>query len=92
MPSPSFDSEPKRELVLSKDALKFLQKAPPELAKRIVKKLDEFVESSQGDVIPVKGTDGLLRLRVGEHRILLYSTATQVSVTWIGKRSDAYKG
>ena len=63
-----------------------------ETAMRILVALDRYAETGEGDVKPLSGEfEGLLRLRVGNHRVLFDETADTITVHRIRDRRDAYR-
>ena len=63
-----------------------------ETAMRILVALDRYAETGEGDVKPLSGEfEGLLRLRVGNHRVLFDETANAITVHRIRGRRDAYR-
>jgi len=82
-------------LVLSKDARKFIDKQTPQARRRIRNALLQLAEDpfSSRQVKRLKGTDSMLRLRVGDLRIV-YSIEEEklmILVLSIGNRGDVYK-
>jgi mRNA-degrading endonuclease RelE of RelBE toxin-antitoxin system len=58
----------------------------------ILKALHRYAESGHVRVKPLSGEfEGLLRLRVGNHRILFDETAETITVHHIRDRRDAYQ-
>lgn len=58
----------------------------------ILKALAGYAKTGQGRVKPLSGEfEGLLRLRVGNHRILFDETETTITVHRIRDRKDAYR-
>ena len=61
-------------------------------AMRILQALHRYAESGQGDVKALSGEfEGLLRLRVGSHRVLFDETADAISVHRVSDRREAYR-
>ena len=59
-------------------------------ALRILEALHRYAETGEGHVKPLTGEfAGLLRLRVGRHRVLFDETAE--SITVLRSRADAYR-
>lgn len=79
------------QLVLSKKAKKFMDKMPPVQRARVVVALEKLPES--GDIKPMVGKPGLLRLRVGDYRVIYTVDGGRliVLVLEIGNRGDVYK-
>jgi mRNA-degrading endonuclease RelE of RelBE toxin-antitoxin system len=58
----------------------------------ILKALHRYAETGAGRVKPLKGEfEGLLRLRVGNHRVLFDETADTITVHRIRDRKNAYQ-
>lgn len=63
-----------------------------ETALGILKALHRYAETGEGRVKALKGDfEGLLRLRVGNHRVLFDETADAITVHRIRDRKDAYQ-
>jgi len=63
-----------------------------ETALRILVALHRYAETSEGDVKPLSGEfEGLLRLRVGNHRVLFDETADTITVHRVRDRREAYR-
>ncbi len=63
-----------------------------ETALDILKALHRYVETGHGNVKALSGEfEGLLRLRVGNHRVLFDETEDEVNVHRVGNRKDAYQ-
>jgi len=75
-------------------ALKDIKKLPPNIQKRIVKKLDYFMKRKD----PIKyaepiidSTLGQYRYRIGDYRAIIDLDDTQIIVLRIGHRKNIYK-
>lgn len=78
----------------SKASLKTLSKMPKNTAQRIMRKIEAYATdpgSQANNVKVLKGYDGVVRLRVGDWRVLIEDGAV-VAVIRIGSRGDVYKG
>lgn len=65
---------------------------PQPIALDILKALHRYMETGQGRVKPLSGEfEGLLRLRVGNHRVLFDETEDTVTVHRVRDRKDAYQ-
>ena len=65
---------------------------PQPIALDILKALHRYMETGQGRVKPLAGEfEGLLRLRVGYHRVLFDETADTITVHRVRDRKDAYQ-
>jgi mRNA-degrading endonuclease RelE of RelBE toxin-antitoxin system len=54
--------------------------------------LHRYAETGEGDVKPLSGEfEGLLRLRIGSHRVLFDETADTITVHRIRDRREAYR-
>ncbi len=89
----------KREVLVSRTAVRELDRLPGDAARRIRAKLtvlaeDPFHARAGADIRLLWGQDDppLYRLRVGDYRILYFVLAKEVRVTEILHRSKAYRG
>lgn len=58
----------------------------------ILKALHRYAETGEGRVKPLKGDlEGLLRLRVGNHRVLFDETGDTITIHRVRDRKDAYQ-
>ncbi len=58
----------------------------------ILRALHRYVETGKGRVKPLSGEfEGLLRLRVGKHRVLFDETEDAITVHRVADRRDAYR-
>ena len=61
-------------------------------ALHILHGLHRYAESGEGDVKPLHGEfEGLLRLRVGNHRVLFDETEDTITVHRVRDRREAYR-
>ena len=61
-------------------------------ALQILTNLHRYAETGVGNVKPLSGEfEGLLRLRVGNHRVLFGETADTITVHRVLNRKDAYR-
>jgi len=61
-------------------------------ALRILVAIHRYAETGEGDVKRLSGEfDGLLRLRVGDHRVLFEETADVIRVERVRDRREAYR-
>lgn len=59
---------------------------------RILQALHRYADTGQGDTKALSGDfEGLHRLRVGSHRVLLDETADAITVHRVRDRKDAYR-
>ena len=79
--------------------IRFGPKVPAEIraidqptAMQILTAVHRYAESGEGKVKPLSGEfEGLLRLRVGSHRILFDETENTITIHRIRDRRDAYR-
>jgi mRNA-degrading endonuclease RelE of RelBE toxin-antitoxin system len=65
---------------------------PQPVALDILKALHRYMDTRQGNVKALSGEfEGLLRLRVGNHRVLFDETEDTVTVHRVRDRKDAYQ-
>lgn len=82
-----------------KKKIRFLDHVPAEvraipqpIALGILKALHRYIETGEGRVKPLSGKfEGLLRLRVGNHRVLFDETADTITIHRVRDRKDAYQ-
>ncbi|MGI0132259.1 MAG: type II toxin-antitoxin system RelE family toxin [Thermoplasmata archaeon] len=82
-----------RIVLLSGPADRTYRTLPKAIQRRVHDALFEFASSGHGDLKRLHGTKGrddLLRLRVGDYRVVLALTNTEVRVTRILHRSEGY--
>ncbi len=77
----------------SKPALKDLRRMDPEMAQRVIQGVGRLAESGHGDVKKLKGVPDMLRLRIGDWRILfrLYPNQDRLLVLQVTHRGDVYR-
>lgn len=79
--------------------IRFLSNVPAEvraipqpIALGILKALHRYIETGQGRVKPLSGEfEGLLRLRVGDYRVLFDETEDSITVHRVRDRKNAYQ-
>ena len=74
------------------EALRVLQRMDRKTATRIIEKVEQLVtdpEALANNVMRLKGGDGLMRLRVGDWRVI-YRDGVILTVERIAPRSSAY--
>ena len=78
-------------IIVKKKAKKFIDKLPMNERKRIAYAIEQLPNGE--DIKKLKGHDELLRLRVGEYRIIysVYNGELIVYVVDAGNRGDIYK-
>lgn len=82
-----------KQITYEKVALKTLARMPNKTAKRIVAKVEAYASrpSSQSNNVKIlSGSDALIRLRVGNWRVIMHETEV-IAVLKIGSRGDIYK-
>ncbi len=89
----------RREVLLSKTAVRQLNRLPAPTARRIRRKLESLAEDPirarpGADIRVIWGHDDppLYGLRIGDYRILTFVLEKDVRVTEILHRSQAYRG
>ena len=82
-----------KEVAYSPDALKALMRMPSNTARLIRSKVLQYASdpgSSANNVKALKGMPGLVRLRVGDWRVIFRETGEVVAVTKVAPRGGAY--
>ncbi len=82
-----------RQVTYSKQALRVLMRCPRNVSQLIRAKINHYAvdpESLSQNVKALKGEDGVLRLRVGDWRVIFTETLEIVDVIKIASRGDAY--
>ena len=80
--------------VLKYQALRDLQKLPQEIQKRIIKKLDYFVESGEPLFFAenlVNFEIGQYRFRIGDYRVIFDLDDERLIILTLGHRKNIYK-
>ena len=79
------------QIIIKKDAKKFIDRLPTNEKRRIVSAIERLPNGE--DIKKLKGHDGLLRLRVGEYRIIYTVDHGELIVYVIdaGNRGQVYK-
>jgi mRNA interferase RelE/StbE len=75
-------------------AAKDIKKLPPNIQKRIIKKLDYFVASSQPLSFAGRLTDyriGSYRFRIGDYRVIFDLEDETLIILTLGHRKDIYR-
>ena len=63
-----------------------------EMALRILRALDRYGESGEGDIRALSGEwDGYFRLRVGDFRVIFQTSVEEITVLRVRHRSDVYR-
>jgi len=82
-----------KEIAFSKAASRTLRHMPANMARLIVAKLQQYADDPAalaGNVKMLKGAEGVLRLRVGDWRVLFTEDGTVIAVVRIAPRGSAY--
>lgn len=78
-----------RRIDFSRQAEAFLRKLPAKHARQIAEKIVALAaEPGGGAIEPLKGHPPLMRLKAGEHRVIVEIDAERLDVLLIGKRND----
>ncbi len=81
------------EVVYSKAALKALIRLPADVSRKIRLKIQQYAAdpaSLANNVKALRGEPGILRLRVGDWRVLFTEEGVVIAVIRIAPRGDAY--
>lgn len=78
-------------IILKKPAKKFIDRLPVDEKRRVVDAIEKLPNGE--DIKPMKGYSGLLRLRVGEYRIIYSVDNGELTVYVLdaGNRGQIYK-
>jgi mRNA interferase RelE/StbE len=82
-----------RRVEFSRQAAKTLMRIDAATSARIRQKVQQLAAdpaSLSNNITPMKGGEGLFRLRVGDWRVIYTETLAIVSVIRIGPRGDVY--
>lgn len=83
-----------RKVGYSETADRQMRKLPHQVAQRIDEKMHQYAAdpaSLANNVITMQGGSGLLRLRVGDWRVIFTDDGTVVTVTKVGPRGGVYR-
>ena len=77
-------------LIIEKYAKRFMERQPMNQRARLLRAIHCL---PSGDIKPLKGHDGVFRLRVGDFRIVFHidETKNEIFIREIGNRGDIYK-
>lgn len=78
----------------TRNASRVLARVPPPVARRIDERLRQYTDEPDAlanNVKRLKGEDGILRLRVGDWRILFVEDGSDLTVLAIGPRGGVYR-
>lgn len=82
-----------RKVTYSKQALKTLGRCPTNVSRLIRSKINQYAvdpASLAPNVKALQGEDGILRLRVGDWRVVFSETLEIIEIVKIAPRSGAY--
>lgn len=77
-------------VTFTRAAQKTLRSLPPQIADRILNKINRYADTSEGDVKALKGQDAY-RLRVGDYRVIFTDAFQIIAVIKIGHRREIYE-
>ena len=83
-----------RDIAYSRTALKALTRMPRNLATRIREKIRTHADdpaSQANNVVSMKGQDSLVRLRVGDWRVIVRDDGNALQVLYVTSRGSAYR-
>ena len=83
-----------KQIIYNRKALKTLRKMDGVTAERIVGKIETLARTPQAlanNIRALKGAEGLMRLRVGDWRIIYAENGTVLAITRIAPRGSAYE-
>ena len=83
-----------KQVMFSKDALRTLRRIPSNVARTIRSKIDAYAAdpaSQAANVRALRGETGVLRLRVGDWRVLFTEDLVVIAVIRIAPRGSAYE-
>lgn len=82
-----------RAITFTKDAIRTLQRMPVNTAKLIRSKIEQYASdpaSLANNVKTLKGREGIIRLRVGDWRVIMDDDGNVLAVLKIAPRGGAY--
>ncbi|GJE55031.1 type II toxin-antitoxin system RelE family toxin [Methylobacterium thuringiense] len=83
-----------RQIAYSKAALRTLSRIPANTSKLIRSKIEQYASdplSFVNNVRTLKGEEGVLRLRVGDWRVLFTESGEIIAVIRVAARGDVYE-
>ena len=83
-----------KQIIYNRKALKTLRKMDGVTAERIVGKIETLARTPQAlanNIRALKGAEGLMRLRVGDWRIIYAENGTVLAIMRIAPRGSAYE-
>lgn len=83
-----------KRIAFSKDALKTLSRMPAQTSALIRSKIAQYASdpaAQANNVKPLKGMSGVLRLRVGDWRVLFTESGDVIAVVRVAARGSAYQ-
>lgn len=82
-----------KSVTYSKAAIKVLKRMPRNVAQRVMEKVNQYARdpaSQANNTQALKGSD-LVRLRVGDWRVIMDDTGIVLAVLKIGSRGNVYE-
>jgi mRNA interferase RelE/StbE len=79
------------EIEYSAEARRDLRKMSPEIARRVIGKIDRLADGLTGDVKRLRQFSPSYRLRVGDWRVLFEIEADRIVIHHVSHRSSAYE-
>lgn len=83
-----------KEITYSRDAFKTLSRMPANTARLIRSKIEQYAAdpaSLANNVRALKGLEGVLRLRVGDWRVIFSESGEVIAIIKIAPRGGAYE-
>jgi mRNA interferase RelE/StbE len=81
----------KYEILYNPEARRDLRKLSPEVARRIIGKIDRMADDLTGNVKQLKNFVPRYRLRVGDWRVLFEVEGARLVIHHVSHRSDVYE-
>ena len=82
------------EIVTTRDAAKDLPKLPNADRERVERRIEAYAAAPEApghDVVPLVGSLGLFRLRVGDWRVIFERTEARMRILAVKHRREAYR-
>ena len=82
-----------KQIAFSKDAVKTLSRLPANMSKLIRSKIDQYAQNpaaQANNVKSLKGQAGVLRLRVGDWRVVFTETGEVIAIIKVAPRGGVY--
>ncbi|MFN3546975.1 MAG: type II toxin-antitoxin system RelE family toxin [Mesorhizobium sp.] len=83
-----------KRITFSRESLRTLSRMPANTARLIRSKIDQYAAdpgSLANNVKALKGTDDVLRLRVGDWRVIFSESGDVIAIIRIASRGSAYE-